>query len=247
MNPFAALCDDFYLTCYLNTELELPRSRDTVLHYFQQFAKAYPTMTNFYGRDANEYVLEEDKEQGHYRWTSLESQRLASGYLNPPSVESCHQQHELMLDMAQPIFSVGSLDCEAIDVLFGFDFTYKGNHDEVVSEAFARDGRFDSFLGINGGKVVEFEPSITISLDEMCKTQARLSLVTRTNSYQVRTGQFNEENISVYFTVRKYWGLGSDGTFVESYRRQVEQGTELIHEHVIPNVIVPLSEVISTR
>ena len=90
MNPLAALCDDFYLSCYLNTELELPRSRDTVLHFFEQIAKAYPTMTNFYIREANEHVLEEDKEQGHYRWMTLEAQRVASGYLNPPSLESCH-------------------------------------------------------------------------------------------------------------------------------------------------------------
>ncbi len=27
------------------------------------------------------------------------------------------------------------LDCEALDVMYGFDFTYEGNHDEVVAEA----------------------------------------------------------------------------------------------------------------
>jgi hypothetical protein len=149
--------------------------------------------------------------------------------------------------LAQPILSVGSLDCEAIDVMFGFDFAFKGNHDDVVSEAFARDTRLDSFLNVPGGKVVEFEPSITIALDEQCKTQARLGVVTRTNSYQVRTGQYGEDVISIYFTVRRYWGMGSDGTFVASYRRQVEQGLELVHEHVVPNILVPLSEVISTR
>jgi hypothetical protein len=247
MNPFAAQCDDFYLTCYLNTELEMPRSRDTILHFFEQISKAYPSMTNFYGREANEYVLEEDKDLGSYRWVSLETQRAASGYLNPPTLEACHPQHELMLDLAQPILSVGSLDCEAIDVMFGFDFAFKGNHDDVVSEAFARDTRLDSFLNVPGGKVVEFEPSITIALDEQCKTQARLGVVTRTNSYQVRTGQYGEDVISIYFTVRRYWGMGSDGTFVASYRRQVEQGLELVHEHVVPNILVPLSEVISTR
>jgi hypothetical protein len=247
MNPLAALCDDFYLSCYLNTELELPKSRDTVLHFLEQFAKAYPTMTNFYVREQNEHVLEEDKEQGHYRWVTLEAQRVASGYFNPPNLEDCHAQHELMLDLAQPILSVSSLDCEAIDVMFGFDFAFKGNHDEVVSEVFARDGRFESMLGIRGSKVVEFEPSMTIALDDQCRSQARLSVVTRTNSYQVRTGQYGEESISVYFTVRRYWGMGSDGTFVDSYRRQYEQGLELVHEHVIPNIVVPLTEVISTR
>jgi hypothetical protein len=247
MNPFAAVCDDFYLTSYLNTELELPRSRDTVLHFFERISKAYPTMTNFYGREQAEFVLEEDKEPGSYRWVTLESMRVASGYLNPPTLEDCHPQTELVLDLAQPILSVGSLDCEALDVMFGFDFAYKGNHDDVVCEAFARDGRFESLLGIPGSKVVEFEPSITIALDEDCRTQARVSILTRTNSYQVRTNQFGEDAISVYFTVRRYWGLGSDVKFVDSYRRQFEQGMELLAEHVIPNIVVPLGEVISTR
>lgn len=247
MNPLAALCDDFYLSCYLNTELELPRNRDTVLHFFQQISKAYPTMTNFYGRDPNEYVLEEDKEPGAYRWVTLETQRVATGFLNPPSLEACHPQHELVLDLAPPILSIDSLDCEALDVMFGFDFAYKGNHDDVVSEAFAPDSRFESLLNIGGSKAVEFEPSLTIALDEQCQTQARLSVVTRTNSYQVRTNQFGEDAISIYFTIRRYWGLGTDMKFGDSYRQQFEQGLDLVHEHVIPNFVVPLSEVISTR
>lgn len=247
MTPFSQLCDDFYLSAYLNTELELPHSRDTVLHYFEQISKKFPTMRNFYGRDPREFVLEEDKETGSYRWVTLETQRICSGYLNPPSLEACHPQHEMALDLAQPVFSVGALDCEALDVMFGFDFTYKGNHDDVVAEVFARDSRMDSLLGISGSKVVEFEPSITISLDEGCHTQARLSVLTRTNSYQLRTGQFGEEAISIYFTVRRYWGTESDPSFIESYRKQVEMGLELVHDHVIPNVVVPLSEVISTR
>lgn len=247
MTPFSSLCDDFYFSAYLNTELELPHSRDTILHYFEQIVKKFPSMHNFYGRDPREYVLEEDKESGCYRWLTVESQRICSGYFNPPSLEVCHSQHELALELAQPIFSVGPLDCEALDVMFGFDFTYKGNHDDVVAEVFARESRLDSLLGMSGGKVVEFEPSITIALDENCHMQARLSVVTRTNSYQIRTGQFGEEAISIYFTVRRYWNSTGGASFVESYRKQVESGLEIVQEHVIPNVVVPLSEVISTR
>ena len=31
--------------------------------------------------------------------------------------------------------TISLLDCEALDVMFGFDFHYDGNHDEVVAEA----------------------------------------------------------------------------------------------------------------
>jgi hypothetical protein len=247
MNPYGSHSDDFYLYCYLNTEMELPSARDTVLHFFGQVSKAFPTMTNFYTRETNEFVLEEDKEAGSYRWMSLEPKRLASGYLNPPELSDCHGQHELMLDMAPHTLAVSNLDCEALDVMFGFDFAYKGNHDEVVGQAFALNSRFESFLQIPSARMVNFEPNLTLALDEQCKLQARLGIVTRTNSYQVRTSQYGEESISVYFTIRQYWGLGAEKSFVEAYRKQVELGIELLDAHVIPNVVVPLSEAISMR
>lgn len=245
MNPYAALCDDFYLYCYLNTEMDLPTSRDTLLHYFGQISKAFPRMTNFFARDAHEYVLEEDKELGTYRWMALEVRRLASGYLNPPQLTDCHLQHEMMLDLCQPLLSVSPLDCEAIDVMFGFDFTFKGNHDEVVAEAFARNSRFESLITLPNARLVNYEPNLTIALDDQCKLQCRLSIATRTNSYQVRTNQYAEEAISVYFTVRQYWGLGTSMSFVDSYRRQFEVGDELVNSLVVPNIVVPLSEAIS--
>jgi len=36
--------------------------------------------------------------------------------------------------------------------------------------------------------------------------QARIDVVTRTNSYQVRTGDYSEDAISVYLIIRRYWG-----------------------------------------
>lgn len=247
MNPYSSLCDDFYLTCYLNTELELPQTRDTVLHFFEQVGKAFPRMTNFFGRENNEYVLEEDREQASYRWMSLESRRLASGYLNPGNLEDCHKQHELMLELAPPILSVSPLDCEAVDVMFGFDFSYKGNHDEVVCDALARDSKFDSLLNLPNAKVVNFEPTLTLALDEQCRLQCRVSVVTRTNSYQVRTNQFSEEAVSIHFTVRQYWGIGTEMSFKQSYHRQFELGQELVQAVVVPNFVVPLADAISSR
>lgn len=247
MHPFDSYCDDFHFSCYLNTELELPKSRDTVLHFFEQVSKAFPKMSNFYGRETSEYVLEEEKDTGSHRWVSLESRRIASGYVNPPNLDACHSQNELVLDLAPHLLSVSPLDCEAVDVMYGFDFTFKGNHDDVVSDAFARGSVFDGLVSLPGSKVVNFEPTVTIAIDENCRLQCRLNVVTRTNSYQVRTQQFNDEAISVYFTVRQYWAVGMDLTFAKSYRKQVEIGQELVASHVIPSIVVPLAEAISAR
>lgn len=247
MNDLAANCDDFHLSCYINTELEMTRDRDTILHFFEQVSKAYPRMVNFYGKDGNEYVLEEDKDEGNYRWMALEPRKIGSGFVNPEELEEASAQNELMLDLATHNLSVSSLDCEALDVVFGFDLNYRGNHDEVVAEVFAKDSRFGGLAGPPGAKVVDFEPTMVVALDEQCRLQARTSIITRTTSYQVRTGQYSEEPISVLFTIRKYWGLGCGKDFRVSYRKQLETGTDLLRQYVLPNVIIPLSEVISTR
>lgn len=249
MNPYGSLSDDFYLYTYLGTELDLPTQRDTVLHFFGQVSKQFPTMSHFATREANEFVLEEDKEAGSYRWVTMEPRRLGSGYFNPPDLDDCHKQHELVLDMAPHTLSVNHLDCETLDVMFGFDLNYRGNHDEVVGQAFGGEGRFESLINMQGAKLVDFEPTFTLALDEECRRQARLGIITRTTSFNVRTGQYGEDPITVYLTVRQYWGGAStsDQTFVSSYRSQVEQAMEILDRHVLPNVVTPLAEAIATR
>ena len=88
MSGYGAFSDDFYLNMILSTELELPQNREAVLHYFEQIRRRYPKMQNFYSREKSEHVLEEEKEAGAYRWTSLESKRVNSGVVNPESFGS---------------------------------------------------------------------------------------------------------------------------------------------------------------
>jgi hypothetical protein len=57
MSHYQSLSDDYYINMNLNTEMELPQSRETVLHYFEQIQKKYPTMRNFYMRDRGEFIL----------------------------------------------------------------------------------------------------------------------------------------------------------------------------------------------
>jgi hypothetical protein len=247
MNRFLNEADDFYVNLNLNTEMDLPTGRDTVLHYFEQMKKAFPELRNFYTREGGDLVLEGDKERGHYRWLALEPRRLCSGHVNPETVEEAYRQHELVLEIAPHLLTISVLDCEALDVMYGFDFTFEGNHDEVVAEALGVAPAFEGMQDVPGNRVINFEPSITLALDESCRLQCRLSIETRTNAYQIRTGEFPEDQISVYFTVRQYWGTGPDRTFLDSFRRQREIGEEIVQERVIPRVVRPLAHVIASR
>ena len=124
MNPYNSLCDDFGVYTYVNTKMPLPAGRETVLHFFDGLRKTYPQMTDFDTREGGEFVLEEDREQGSYRWVTLEQRRLCAGYVNPPELEDADALHEHVLEVAPFHLDFNPLDCEALDVLFAFDFMF---------------------------------------------------------------------------------------------------------------------------
>ena len=247
MNPYSSLCDDFGVYVYLNTKMDLPSGRETVLHFFDRMRRAYPQMADFERRESGEFVLEEDREQGSYRWVTLESRRLCAGYVNPPELEDADSLHEQVLESAPFHLDFNPLDCEALDVLFAFDFMYNGNHDEVVAEALGLNTTLESLLQMPGSRVLNYEPSLMLSLDDTCRLQCRLSIETRTNFYQVRTGQFPEAPISIYFTVRQYWTRQPFKDFAESYRNQRRICQDLVDSHIIPAVVRPLAQTIAAK
>jgi len=247
MNPYDSLCDDFYVNMNLGTEMELPTNRETVLHFFERVRKTYPTMRNFYCRDRGDFVLEEDKDKGNYRWCTIEPRRVCSGQVNPTSIEGVLQQHALVLELAPYMLSVSPLDCEALDLLYGFDFTYRGNQNQLVAEALGVSPALERMLEIPGSTVINSEPSLTVALDEECRTQFRLSVETRTSAYQVRTGDYPEEQLSVYVTARQYGSLGPDATFGDTLQRLNQVCQEMLDHHVIEQVLKPLARTIALQ
>jgi len=247
MHDYATLADDFYVNMNLNTEMALPAGRETVLGFFERVQKQYPSMRNFYTRENGDFVLEEDKELGHQRWVTLEPRRVCSGCINPSNIDLACQQHALVLDLVPYMLSVSPLDCEALDYMLGFDFTYRGNHDALVAEALGLGSAMEGLVEIPGSQILSYEPTITISLDEACRRQARLLIETRTNAYQVRRGEFPEDQISVYFTVRQYGSLESNTTYEKTLLELRETCEQLLESHVIEQVLKPLQQAISTR
>jgi len=247
MNRYISDSDDFYVNVHLNTEMELPNNRDTVLHFFEQMKKAFPQLRNFYTRENGDLVLESEKEDESHRWLAIEPRRLCSGHFNPETLDDSFRQHELVLDLAPHLLTISVLDCEALDVMFGFDFNFEGNHDEVVSEALGVGQGLEGLFDGQRAQVINYEPSITLALNESSQLQCRLAVETRTSPYKVRPREFGDDQISVYFTVRQYWGRGPDISFVESMRRQREIGEEILQRSVIPRVVRPLAQVIASR
>jgi hypothetical protein len=247
MNIYESIADDYYINMHLNTEMQLPAQRETVLGFFERLQKSYPSMRNFHTRETGDFVLEEDKEQGHYRWVSIESRRICSGYVNPPHPDAALEQHLLVLDLIPYMLSVSPLDCEALDLMLGFDFAYRGNHDALVAEALGLPPSMENLLHIPGAQPINFEPSLTMALDETCRLQARLMIETRTNAYHVRRGEYPEEPISVFFTVRQYGSLPVQSSFKDALQNIREKTEELLEHNVVEQVLRPLQLAISAK
>ncbi|GAA4469305.1 hypothetical protein [Novipirellula rosea] len=247
MNGYGAFSDDFYLNMVLTTEMDLPKGRESILHFFEQIRRRYPKMQNFYGREKHEFVLEEEKEAGAYRWVSTELKRVNSGVVNPESAEAIDDLHRSVLELIPYELSASPLDCESLSVMFGFDFAYRGNHNDILSEVVGVAPGLQGFMNLPFGKVLSHEPAIQFALDEECRTQCRISFESRTNAYQVRTGDYSEDPISVYLTVRRYDSLGPDETYVQEYDRLVALGRDLIDEYLVASVLKPLQDAISLR
>jgi hypothetical protein len=247
MNNYASLCDDFYVNMNLGTEMELPANRETVLHFFERVQKTYPSMRNFYSRERGDFVLEEDKDRGNYRWCTIEPRRVCSGQVNPDAIEDAMAQHKLILELAPYTLSVSPLDCEALDLLFGFDFTYRGNQNQLLAEALGVGPSLESILDLPGTTVINYEPSLTVAMDPECRLQLRINVETRTNAYQVRMGDYPEEQLSVYVTARQYGSLAPDQTYVETLDRLCQLCHEMIDSHVIEHILGPLGRAISMR
>jgi len=248
MDPWDSYCDDYATFVYLGTKLDLPNSTETVLHLFEMMRKAYPGMTDMDRRENDEFTLEEDREQGHYRTVGIDPRRVWSGYNNPPMLEDADEQHEKLLELVPYHLDISSLNCDTLDYLLSFDFLYQGNHDEVVAAALGGSGSpMESLVQIPGARVLNFEPSLLLALDENCRLQCRLHIETRTSAYQVRTGQYVESPITVYMTVRQFWGKQPFTNFVESYRNQRRIAMELMDSVVTPNILRPLAQQIRSR
>ena len=209
--------------------------------------KQFPQMTDFERRDDGEFALEEDRDSGTYRSVTLDRRRLSSVFVNPTDSDSVDAQNETLLDMAPYHLGISNLDADAIDVQYGFEFLFTGNHDEIVAEALLNGGPLENLLRMPGGSPLHFQPSLTMALDDTFQLQGRLSVETRSTAYQVRTGNYVEAPISVLFTVRQFWGKPSLNNFVESYRRQRKLLDTLVADHVVPHVVQPIARAIAAK
>jgi len=248
LDSYNLLCDDFYVDMFVNTQLELPMQRDTVLTFFERIRKQFPSMGSFYRRENNQYCLEEDHSTGAYRWVTLERERVGSGVVNPLRFEEAYSQGRLVIELMPYMLNVSNLDINSLDVTFAMDFDYSGNHDEVIAEALLGSSVFSCLLDMPDAHPVSLSPSVVVAISADALTQARISVESKMFfSETERRYRQGDEAISMSFSIRRYHDGSAGFDPAKSFEDQCRLVEELMVEKIIPNFVRPLNSVIAEK
>jgi hypothetical protein len=246
---WGAACDDFYISNRLYLKLELTPGRETVLHFLDQLRKEFPGMNRMRRREDGAIVLEEDRsEKTSRRWVRIEPTALRFGFFAPPRIDELHQFAASILEKAPFHLTFSELDYDHLEVVYGFDLEYAGNHDQLVAQTLFPDHPFNAFLSAEESHhVIDVQPYMGIALSSTCDLQAYVEVKSRTATYEIRTGSYEQQPLSVFLTIRKYWGYSDTTELVGSYREMIECADDLAASKVVPLLVNPLAQAIASQ
>jgi len=244
-----AVCDDFYVNCRLYLRLDMSLEHEAVLHFFDRIRKDYPTLRKLRRRERGVVTLEDEAdEQGSRRWLRLEANSIRFGHYAPTDLEEVRRFGDLILTQAPYHLTLSDLVYDHMEVVYGFALRYRGNHDQLVAETLFGEHAAAAFLfGDHAAHVIDVQPYYGIALTAECDMQAYVEVKSRTTTYEVRGDSFEGEPISVFLTIRKYWGLAGDGSPTDVLRTLFETADELAGEKVVPGFVNPLAAAIASR
>lgn len=247
-NSFGSFCDDFFIEMCVNTQLDLPTQRDTVLAFFERLQKQFPELNNFSRRDTGEYSLEQEDQGERSRWVGLELDRVTVGWAEPAQLQDVYAFQAAVLELIPYMLGVSALDIDSLDIAFSMDFDYQGNHDEIIAEALLGSSSFSTLLDVPNARPIGCSPSFIVALSEDCRMQARVAVESRTTAFDVRNEKYkSDEPISLYFTLRRY-PLPSPGfNTAEAFLEQCKMAETLMFERILPGFVQPINNAIAQR
>ena len=246
---FSSVCDEFYASSRLFLKLDMPLERETVLHFFDRIRKEFPTMHRFRRRDDGCPVLEEDPENGvSRRWVRLEPNSLRFGHFAPPDVAAVRRLADVILEHAPYHLTFSEIDYDHLELIYGFDLQYRGNHDQLVAETLWADHPLCQFLmGDDVTHAIDAQPYLGVALTPNCDLQAYIETKSRTTTYEVRTGDYERQPLSVFLTLRKYWNMDQKDSLAQVAGSLFDHADTLADTKVVPLMINPLAQAIASR
>lgn len=242
---FGALCSDFYVNQKLMVRMDLPHNRETLLELFERVRKERPSMTRL-RRYEGEVALESVPEEGSYEWAALRRTSVRSGVVNPLSMPEAYRLHRLLLEVAPYYLSLSPVEVDYVELLYGFDFEARGNHDEIVFEALLAESPLGRLVDSAHSRAMDVQPSLTFALDEKRNTRVTVEIKTR-NSGEGEQGKFDGEAISVFLLVRRNGPIQAVGDLLKMHDGLVSLAEKVATQKLIPMVINPITREINSR
>jgi hypothetical protein len=248
MWSFGAFCDDFYVNTRLYLKLDLDPSRETLLHFMEQIRRAFPRMSRLRRRDDGALVLDEDVRDGHTRrYVRVDRNALRFGSFQPTDAEAVESFADMILGQAPYHLTLSELDYDYMEVVFGFDLEYRGNHDELVAETLFADHPLLNALCDEEQRVIDCQPFLGVALGNDCEKQVYLEAKGRTSTYEIRTGEYDATPLSVYLTARRYWGFAAEKDLGTVHRELLAIGEQYAADCAVPHLVQPLAAAIASR
>ena len=249
MWSLGAFCDEFSVTTRLYLKLDMDPSREAILHYFEQLRRAFPRLGRLRRRDDGALMLDEETAEGEgRRYVRIDAAALKFGFNSPSSAEAYAAFAEAVLKPAPAQLSLSDLDYDQMEVVLAFDLEYRGNHDELVAEAFFADHPLYTLMSGAGRNIIDCQPFWGVTLSESCDTQAFLEIKGRTTTFEVRSGEYEAAPLTVYLTTRRYWNASSGTQELATVQKELLTAAENIaSRRVVPHVVKPLAAAIASR
>lgn len=241
---FGALCTDFYMNLELTMKLPLPTERETVVHMFDGIRARFADMVKFRPYDG-EISLESPRDDGEYRWASIQNKSLRSGHVNPKTMDSGYELHELLLQIAPFHLTISPLDIAQVELLYGFDLDCKGNHHEVVYEALYGDSPLAGLVEAVEGKASSIEPQFGMMVDvEGHPMEVTFDVKCRTTKGQIVSDHYRPEPISVFMSIKRRGPVDKPEDLLEILKVLRGKATQLSEDHLIPDLLMPIKSAI---
>lgn len=250
-HSFGAHCDEFCVAGRLYLKLDLVPERETVLHFFERIGREYPTLSRMRRRDERSLILEDNDLDGtaeSRRWLRLDTNVLRFGYFEPPSHEEARRFGRFIFEQAPHHLTLSDLDIDRLDVVYSFEMEYRGNHDRLVAETLYADHPLASFLmGEECTHTIDCQPYFGITLSPECDVQAYIEVKGRTSTFELRTGEFEPQMLTVQLTVRRYWGFTRIRSLADALEELMTAADDLAVRRVVPLIVNPLAQAIASR
>lgn len=248
-NYLGAVCDEFYVSSRLFLKLDLPLQRETVLHFFDRIRKDYPSLAKMHRREDGTLILEDEgADDRPRRWLRLDRNSLRIGQFAPTNLDEVQQYGQLVYTQAPYHLTFSELDYDHLEVVFGFELNYRGNHDQLVVEALQLDQTaLGSLLADEDAKIIDAQPFFGVALNAGCDLQAYVEIKSRTTTFEVRQDSYEDQPITVMLTLRKYWGVEPPKSLAEAYNSLFQTAHEIASDKIVPHFVNPLAMAIATR